>query len=92
MSRAVFCATALCPGAGDRLSPAEPPMATILRSLSPRQKPRRQKRRSLGRRSGRPHFFRYLQIMEMQPVTEDGHAGVAITAFEPGSYMDVKFT
>ena len=41
---------------------------------------------------GRPHFFRYLQIMEMQPVTEEGHAGVRITAFEPASYMDVKFT
>src|ERR1700761_6928320 len=41
---------------------------------------------------GRPHFFRYLQIMEMQPVTEDGHAGVKITAFEPGSYFDVQFT
>jgi hypothetical protein len=41
---------------------------------------------------GRPHFFRYLQIMDMQPVTEDGHAGVKITAFEPGSYFDVKFT
>lgn len=41
---------------------------------------------------GRPHFFRYLQIMEMQSVTEDGHAGVRITAFEPGSYTDVKFT
>ena len=27
---------------------------------------------------GRPHFFRYLQIMDMQPVTEDGHAGVRI--------------
>ena len=41
---------------------------------------------------GRPHFFRYLQIMEMEPVTEDGHAGVKITAFEPSSYFDVKFT
>jgi len=41
---------------------------------------------------GRPHFFRYLQIMEMQPVTEDGRDGVQITAFEPASYYDVKFT
>ena len=41
---------------------------------------------------GRPHFFRYLQIMEMESVTEDGRAGVRITAFEPASYMDVKFT
>ncbi|MEI6277937.1 MAG: hypothetical protein WCQ16_00980 [Verrucomicrobiae bacterium] len=41
---------------------------------------------------GRPHFFRYLQIMEMQPVTEEGRPGMRITAFEPSSYMDVKFT
>ena len=41
---------------------------------------------------GRPHYFRYLQIMEMQPVTEDGRAGVRITAFEPASYMDVTFS
>jgi hypothetical protein len=41
---------------------------------------------------GRPHYFRYLQIMEMEPVTEDGHEGVKITAFEPSSYYDVKFT
>ena len=41
---------------------------------------------------GRPHFFRYLQIMEIQPVAEEGHAGVRITAFEPASYMDVKFS
>lgn len=40
----------------------------------------------------RPHFFRYLQIMEMQTVTEDGRTGVKIVAFEPGSYMDVKFS
>ena len=40
---------------------------------------------------GRPHFFRYLQIMEMDDQTADGK-GVAITAFEPASYMDVKFT
>jgi hypothetical protein len=41
--------------------------------------------------AGQPHFFRYLQIMEMEPGTEDGKAGVKIVAFEPGSYMDVKF-
>lgn len=40
---------------------------------------------------GRPHFFRYLQIMEMQPVTEEGRTGVRITAFEPASYLDVTF-
>jgi hypothetical protein len=41
---------------------------------------------------GRPHFFRYLQIMELESVTEEGRAGVRITAFEPASYLDVKFT
>ena len=41
---------------------------------------------------GRPHFFRYLQIMEMEPVKEGGHDGLRITAFEPSSYLDVKFT
>ena len=39
---------------------------------------------------GRPHFFRYLQIMEMEDHASTG-GGVAITAFEPSSYMDVKF-
>lgn len=37
---------------------------------------------------GRPHFFRYLQIMDMQPAG----SGVQITAFEPSSYLDVRFT
>src|SRR5947209_3367468 len=37
---------------------------------------------------GRPHFFRYLQIMEMQATAD----GFRITAFEPASYLDVKFT
>lgn len=41
---------------------------------------------------GRSHFFRYLQIMEMQEVTEEGRSSVKITAFEPASYLDVKFT
>jgi len=36
----------------------------------------------------RPHIFRYLQIMEM----EETDAGMRITAFEPASLMDVKFT
>jgi hypothetical protein len=40
----------------------------------------------------RPHFFRYLLIMEMEPAKEDGRDGVRITAFEPSSYLDVKFT
>jgi len=38
---------------------------------------------------GRPHFFRYLQIMELESAKE---GGVRITAFEPSSYLDVKFT
>lgn len=41
---------------------------------------------------GRPHFFRYLQIMELEEVEENGTKGIRITAFEPASYMDVKFT
>jgi len=41
---------------------------------------------------GRPHFFRYLQIMEMESAKEEGREGVRITAFEPASYLDVKFT
>ncbi len=41
---------------------------------------------------GRPHFFRYLQIKEMLPVTEEGRPGVKITASEPSSLLNVKFT
>lgn len=41
---------------------------------------------------GRPHFFRYLQIMEMETVAADGRTVVTITAFEPASRMDVRFT
>ncbi|MEO6787540.1 MAG: hypothetical protein ABI318_15525 [Chthoniobacteraceae bacterium] len=41
---------------------------------------------------GRPHFFRYLQIMEMDEVKAGGNPGVRIIAFEPASYLDVKFT
>ena len=40
----------------------------------------------------RPHFFRYLQIMEMTDLADTGRAGIEITVFEPASYMDVKFT
>ena len=50
------------------------------------------KKAALDDAQGRPHFFRYLQIMEMQPATEEGRPSVRITAFEPGSYMDVTFT
>ena len=41
---------------------------------------------------GRPHFFRYLQIMEMKSSDEGGRSGVTIIAFEPASRMDIHFT
>lgn len=41
---------------------------------------------------GNPHFFRYLQIMEMEELQQDGRSVIQITAFEPASLMDVKFT
>lgn len=41
---------------------------------------------------GRPHFFRYLQIIEMRSTSENGRESLIITAFEPSSYMDVVFT
>ena len=41
---------------------------------------------------GRPHFFRYLQIIEMQEIADGGRVGFRIAAFEPSSYMDVVFT
>jgi hypothetical protein len=40
---------------------------------------------------GRPHFFRYLQVMEMRATSENGRESLLITAFEPSSYMDVVF-
>jgi hypothetical protein len=40
----------------------------------------------------RPHFFRYLQIMEMQEFEQNGRKGVAIIAFEPASRMDIHFS
>ena len=48
--------------------------------------------RLLGDARGRPHFFRYLQIMEIATVPTNGVVAVAIRAFEPASYMDVVFT
>jgi len=39
---------------------------------------------------GRPHYFRYLQIMSMDE-SENSPPRVTITAFEPSSYMDVRF-
>jgi len=41
---------------------------------------------------GRPHYFRYLQIMDMAEGKTNGYPFVRITAFEPSSYMDVKLT
>ncbi len=41
---------------------------------------------------GRPHFFRYLQIMETETLETGGRTVVTITAFEPSSLMDVRFT
>jgi len=41
---------------------------------------------------GRPHFFRYLQVMEMEETRNNGTYGIRITAFEPSSYLDVCFT
>ncbi|MBT3194237.1 MAG: hypothetical protein HN341_16960 [Verrucomicrobia bacterium] len=41
---------------------------------------------------GRPHYFRYLQIMEIEETRKNGMDGFAITAFEPSSYLDVHFT
>ncbi len=41
---------------------------------------------------GRPHFFRYLQIMRIEETGVDDRTGVRITAFEPASLMDVRFT
>ena len=45
-----------------------------------------------GGAAGRPHFFRYLQIMEMRQTVEGGQECFLITAFEPSSYLDVVFT
>lgn len=39
----------------------------------------------------RPHYFRYLQIMEIEEIDKDGRKVFDITAFEPASCMDVKF-
>jgi hypothetical protein len=39
----------------------------------------------------RPHYFRYLQIMEMEEVNKDGRTEVRIVAQEPASGMDIAF-
>jgi hypothetical protein len=41
---------------------------------------------------GRPHFFRYLQIIEMQQIGAQDRDAFRIIAFEPSSYLDVSFT
>ena len=53
-------------------------------------KTEREKKELLDEARGRPHFFRYLQIMEMEDRSAT-REGVKITAFEPASYMDVLF-
>lgn len=40
----------------------------------------------------RPHFFRYLQIMEMEEVERQGRREVRIIAMEPASAWDIAFT
>lgn len=45
----------------------------------------------LGGAQGRPHFFRYLQIVEMREAAAGEDPAVRITAFEPASFMDVEF-
>ncbi len=52
----------------------------------------RDRRDLLDEARGRPHFFRYLQIMNLEETTMDGRKAVRITAFEPASLMDVRFT
>ena len=41
---------------------------------------------------GNPHFFRYLQIMEMKEETVEGREVIEMVAFEPASLMDISFT
>ena len=53
-------------------------------------KTKKEKLEVLNEAKGRPHFFRYLQIMELEDKSST-REGIAITAFEPASCMDVKF-
>jgi len=46
----------------------------------------------LDEAKGNAHFFRYLQILEMEEIIKDGNFSVKIIAFEPASLMDVCFT
>ena len=50
-------------------------------------------RQALVEQAGRrPHYFRYLQIMELTPLGEGERAGVRIVAQEPASALDIVFT
>jgi hypothetical protein len=40
---------------------------------------------------GRPHYFRYLQILEMEKGEKNGSPFVSIVAQEPSSYMKIRF-
>jgi len=40
---------------------------------------------------GRPHFFRYLQIVQVEEGEKDGRPYVAMVTREPGSFMKVRF-
>lgn len=40
---------------------------------------------------GKPHFFRYLQILEMVPGVEQGCPVITLTTCEPSSKMFIKF-
>jgi hypothetical protein len=51
-----------------------------------------ERQKVLDEARNRPHFFRYLQVMEMRTAEVDGAEVVQVTAFEPASRMDVKFT
>lgn len=41
---------------------------------------------------GRPHFFRYLHILTLTETEDGGRPAIHITALEPASLLDVRFT
>lgn len=49
----------------------------------------KERKEVLAGAAGRPHYFRYLQVMELE--WNEAGTAVLITAFEPSSLMDVKF-
>lgn len=91
MARAALL-TAICCLALGRLVPAATANGNEFALALAEAKTPAAKKALVDAAAGQPHYFRYLQVMEMQPVTEQGHAGFRITAFEPSSYLDVKFT